>query len=123
LGGLVFGGFWVWSTYEQPIREFFGWTEPKDYEAGIAEGEVTVTIVSGDTGATISETLYEAGVTKTSGAFYDYLVGTGQNPNFVPGAFALQQKMTSAAVLEALMNPDNRRENTAQLREGLTVAQ
>ncbi|MBB4139172.1 endolytic transglycosylase MltG [Microbacterium invictum] len=123
LGGLVFGGFWVWNTYEEPIRELFGWTEPKDYEPGLAEGEATVTIVDGDTGADISATLYEAGVTKTSGVFYDYLIATGQNPDFQPGVFALQQTMTAAAALEMLMDPASKLENTAQLREGLTVAQ
>ncbi|MGV9193026.1 endolytic transglycosylase MltG [Microbacterium sp. MC2] len=124
LGGLVFGGFWVWSIYEQPIREFFGWTEPKDYEAGIAEGEATVTIASGDTGGTISETLHDAGVTKTPGVFYDYLIASGADTNLlVPGVFSLQQKMTAAAAFEALTDPANKLENTAQLREGLTVEQ
>lgn len=124
IGGLVFGGFWVWNTYEEPIREFFGWTEPKDYEEGLAEGEATITVVSGDTGATISETLHEAGVTKTPGVFYDYLISSGQtNPDFVPGVFTLQQKMTAAAAFEAIMDPANKLENTAQLREGLTVEQ
>lgn len=121
IGGIVAGGLWVWNTYEEPIRDLFGWSEPKDYEAGIAEGEALVTIVSGDTGATISERLFEAGVTKTSGAFYDHLISTGQNPTFVPGVFTLQKQMTSAAALEALMDPANKQENTAQLREGLTV--
>lgn len=121
VGGIAAGALWVWNTYEEPIRDLFGWSEPKDYEAGLAEGEALVTIVSGDTGATISERLFEAGVTKTSGAFYDHLISSGQNPTFVPGVFTLQQKMTSAAALEALMDPANKQENTAQLREGLTV--
>jgi len=123
LGGLVVGGFWVWNTYEDQIRAVMGWEEPKDYEAGIAEGEATLTIVSGDTGADISRTLFDAGVTKTSDAFYSYLIDSGQNPSFVPGVFTLQQKMTSEAALEAIMDPANKQENTAQLREGLTVAQ
>jgi UPF0755 protein len=123
LGGIVVGGLWVWNTYEDEIRAVMGWEEPKDYEPGLAEGEATLTIVSGDTGSTISETLFEAGVTKTSDAFYSYLIDTGQNPSFVPGVFTLQQKMTSEAALEAIMDPANKQENTAQLREGLTVAQ
>lgn len=121
LGGIVAGGFAVWNTYEGPIRSFMGWEEPKDYEEGIAEGEASVTIVSGDTGATISTTLYQTGVTKTDSAFYDYLIKTGQNPEFQPGVYTLQQKMTSAAALKALEDPANRRENTAQLPEGLTL--
>lgn len=121
LGGIVAGGFAVWNTYESQIRSFMGWEEPKDYEDGIAEGEATVTIVSGDTGASISTSLYQAGVTKTDEAFYDYLISTGQNPEFQPGVYTLKQKMTSAAALTMLEDPASRRENTAQLPEGLTM--
>ncbi len=84
-GGVAAGGLWVWNTYEDRIRELMGWEEPKDYEPGMANGEAFVTIASGDTGGPISEALYNAGVTKTPEAFYDYLIDTGQNPPFVPG--------------------------------------
>ncbi|WP_336632790.1 MULTISPECIES: endolytic transglycosylase MltG [unclassified Microbacterium] len=123
VGGIAAGGFVVWTTYEDKIRAFMGWEEPKDYEEGIAEGDATVTIVSGDTGSTISTSLFNAGVTKTSAAFYDYLVSTRQNPTFQPGVYALKQKMTSAAALVALQDPASRRDNTAQLPEGLTIDQ
>lgn len=122
-GGIAVGTLWVWNTYEEQIREVMGWEEPKDYEAGMANGEALVTVVSGDTGQSISQTLYEAGVTKTPEAFYEYLVDTGQNPPFVPGVFQLQQQMTSAAALEAIMDPANKLENSALVREGLTVDQ
>lgn len=121
LGGIVGGGFYVWNTYEDKIRAFMGWEEPKDYEDGIAEGDATVTIVTGDTGSTISISLFQAGVTKTDTAFYDYLIKTGQNPDFQPGVYALKQKMSSEAALKALEDPTSRRENTAQLPEGLTM--
>ncbi|GAA4064210.1 hypothetical protein GCM10023065_14370 [Microbacterium laevaniformans] len=121
LGGIVGGGFYVWNTYEDKIRAFMGWEEPKDYEDGIAEGDATVTIVTGDTGSTISTSLFQAGVTKTDTAFYDYLIKTGQNPDFQPGVYTLKQKMSSAAALKALEDPSSRRENTAQLPEGLTM--
>lgn len=123
LGGLVGGGFALWNTYEDKIRAFMGWEEPKDYDAGMAEGEAMVTIITGDNGSTISQTLYEAGVTKKPGAFYDYLIATAQDPPFQPGVYRLQKKMTSAAALEALLDPANKQNNTAQLREGLTVDQ
>lgn len=123
LGGIAGGGWYVWTTYEEQIREVMGWEEPKDYEAGLANGEVYVTIVSGDTGGPISQSLYEAGVTKTPEAFYDYLIENGENPPFVPGVFKLQKQMTSEAALAALLDPANKMENTAQLREGLTVDQ
>ncbi|MFI8631976.1 endolytic transglycosylase MltG [Microbacterium sp. NPDC077663] len=124
LGGLVAGGFYVWNTYEDQIRAVMGWEEPKDFEAGLAEGEASVTIVSGQTGADISQTLFDAGVTKTSDAFYSYLIDSGEDPNVLkPGVYSLQQKMTSEAAFAALLDPANKQEYTAQLREGLTVAQ
>ncbi|GAA5027395.1 endolytic transglycosylase MltG [Microbacterium fluvii] len=123
LGGIAAGGLWVWNTYEDKIREVMGWEEPKDYEDGLAHGEAVLTIVSGDTGQSISQSLYEEGVTKTSEAFYDYLIDSGQNPTFEPGSYGLQLQMTSAAALAAIQDPENRLENTAQLREGLTVDQ
>lgn len=121
LGGLAAGGLYVWTTYEDKIREVMGWEEPKDYEEGMATGDATVTIESGFTGAPISQALYDAGVTKTPDAFYDYLIESGQNPTFQPGVYQLQQKMTSEAALEALMDPANRMEYTAQIPEGFTV--
>ena len=121
LGGLALGGLWVWNTYENQIRAVMGWEEPKDYAAGLANGEVLVTIAEGDTGSPISQTLYDSGVTKTPEAFYDYLIDTDQNPTFQPGAYSLQYEMTSEAALAALLDPASKRENTAQIPEGFTV--
>lgn len=123
LGGLTAGGFYVWNTYEDKIRAFMGWEEPRDYDAGMATGEVSVTVVSGDNGSSISQTLFNSGVTKTASAFYDYLIATAQDPTFQPGVYSLQQQMTSEAALAALLDPANKQEFTAQLREGLTVEQ
>ncbi len=123
LGGAAGGAWYAWTTYEDKIREVMGWEEPKDYEAGMANGEVYVTVAPGDTGLPISQSLYAAGVTKTEEAFYDYLIDSGENPPFVPGVFKLQKQMTSEAALAALLDPANKMENTAQLREGLTVEQ
>lgn len=121
VGGAVTGGLWVWNTYETQIRDLMGWSEPKDFEEGLAHGEAFVTIADGDTGSPISQALFTAGVTKTPDAFYDYLLDEGEDPPFVPGVFQLQLQMTSAAALDALMDPANKRENTAQIPEGFTV--
>lgn len=124
LGGLVAGGFYVWNTYEDQIRAVMGWEEPKDFEPGLAEGETSITILSGQSGADISQTLFDAGVTKTSDAFYSYLIDSGEDPNVLtPGVYSVQMKMTSEAAFDALLDPANKQEYTAQLREGLTVAQ
>ncbi|WP_109209470.1 MULTISPECIES: endolytic transglycosylase MltG [Microbacterium] len=121
LGGITAGGLYVWTTYEDKIREVMGWEEPKDYEAGMATGEAFVTIESGFTGQPISEALHSAGVTKTADAFYDYLIKSGQNPTFQPGVYKLQKQMTSEAALAMLLDPANKQEFTAQIPEGFTV--
>ncbi|BDV30598.1 endolytic transglycosylase MltG [Microbacterium terricola] len=121
LGGLAAGGLWVWNSYEPQIRELMGWEEPLDYEDGMATGEAVIEVVDGDTGQSISPKLYEAGVTMTPEAFYSYLVDTGQNPPFVPGVFQLQKKMTSEAALAAILDPENKLENSAVIPEGRTV--
>lgn len=123
LGGIAGAGLWVWNTYEEQIREVMGWQEPQDFEEGLAHGEALVTISSGDTGSPISQSLYEAGVTKTPEVFYDYLIDTAQNPTFQPGVYKLQMQMSSPAALDALMDPENKLENSALAREGLTVEQ
>lgn len=123
LGGIAGGGWYVWTTYEDKIREVMGWEEPKDYEAGLANGEALVTISSGDNPSDISLSLAEAGVTKTPDAFYDMLIDEGVNPTFYPGVYRLQLQMTSAAALAALQDPANKLENSALIREGLTVEQ
>lgn len=115
------GLFVVWNTYEEQIRDVFGWTEPAEYAEGEATGEATVTIAPGDDGSAISAALFEAGVTRTESTFYDYLIASAQNPPFQPGVYALQQRMTSEAALTALLDPASKQENLAQLREGLTV--
>ncbi|MFB7891048.1 endolytic transglycosylase MltG [Microbacterium sp. NPDC056044] len=121
LGGIAAGGLYVWNTYEDKIREVMGWEEPKEYEAGLANGEAFVTIAQGDTGSPISQSLYDAQVTKTPDAFYDYLIKSGQNPPFQPGVYKLQRQMTSEAALAMLLDPANKQEFTAQIPEGFTV--
>jgi len=121
LGGVAAGGLWVWNAYQPQIRAFMGWEEPKDYEDGIAEGEATITIQSGDGGQQISQTLFDAGVTKTPQAFYDMLIGLSPQPIFYPGVYRLQQKMSASAALAALQDPASKLDYTTQLREGLTV--
>ena len=120
-GGLTAAGFWAWNTYGPVVAEKLGWDGPHDYEAGEATGEALITIEEGDGGEAISSTLFEAGVTLRADSFYDHLIEIGKVPTFYPGVYQLQQKMTSAAALEALQNPANKLENTVALQEGWTV--
>lgn len=123
VAGAAAGGVWVWNTYGDKISDALGWGPAKDYAAGEATGEALVTVYENDTGAEVSKSLYDAGVTKTEDVFYDMLIDEGINPTFYPGVYQLQQKMTAAAALDALENPDNKMEHSALIREGLTVEQ
>lgn len=122
LGGAVAGGVALWNVYGDRISEVMGWGEPKDYEEGVATGETLVTISSGDTGSQVSAALHRAGVTKTEHVFYDMLVKENIAKTFYPGVYRLQTKMTAAAALAALDDPANKLENSALIREGLSIA-
>ncbi len=121
IGGIVGAGVWAWNAYGDKISDALGWGEPEDWEPGLATGEVLVTISEGDTGAPVSTALYEAGVTRTEDVFYDYLVTENIAVTFYPGIYSLQEKMTAEAALEALQNPENKRENSASVGEGATI--
>ncbi|KJL46328.1 putative aminodeoxychorismate lyase [Microbacterium hydrocarbonoxydans] len=122
LGGLAAGGAWVWNTYGDKISDAMGWGDPKDWEPGLATGEAMVTISEGDTGQPVSQALFDAGVTRTEDVFYDYLVEENVSATFYPGVYRLQKKMTAAAALEALQNPENKLENTVSVAEGGTIS-
>lgn len=122
-GGLTAAGVVVNNVYGEQIRERLGWGEPKDYDASQQPGpDVNVTISEGDSGAAISETLFEAGVTKTSDAVYDYLVGLDTQPNFFPGVYTLQTKLPSSVAVEQLVDPARKLERAMLIREGETAA-
>ncbi len=121
LGGLTAGGVWVWNTYGEKIQEFLGTGESKDYEAGLAEGEVMFTIHPGDGGLQISYALFEAGVTKSDEIFYDWLRENPPTPTFYPGTYQLQEKMTAAAAAAVLGDVNNKVSNAVLLREGETL--
>ncbi|MFD6699162.1 MULTISPECIES: endolytic transglycosylase MltG [unclassified Microbacterium] len=123
IAGAAGGGLWVWNTYGDKISEVMGWGPAKDFEAGQATGNALVTIKKGDGGQQISQALYDAGVTKTSGVFYDMLVKDNVVTTFYPGVYKLQLKMTAAAALKALDDPKNKMQNSAVLPEGLSVTE
>lgn len=123
VGALVLVGVNLWNTYGDRVQGFFGASEPYDFEPGMATGEARVTIVSGDTGQSLSPKLFDAGVTKTANSLYQYMIDENVGFTFQPGVYRLQQQMTSQAVLTALQDPASRLDNSVQLREGLTVAQ
>ncbi|MGO1744913.1 MAG: endolytic transglycosylase MltG [Microbacterium gubbeenense] len=123
IAALAFGGWWAAKQIGGPIGDFFGVNaEPTDYEEGLATGEAVIAIEQGDTGWEVSQKLNEAGVTMTESVFYDMLVSAQQNPEFRPGVYELQQKMTASAALTTLTDPDSRLPGVVY-PEGYTITQ
>lgn len=116
------GGFAAaWILFEDRVREVLGWELPTDYEGDGNGVEVDVTITSGQIGSDIAQTLYDSGVTMTFDAFYDLLLSLDEQPNFIPGTYALEQEMSAQSALDALLDESNRKVNSAVIREGLTL--
>lgn len=122
LGGIAGAAWWVWTNYEDKVREIMGWELPNDY-VGTGNGEeVIITIRPGEIGSTIAANLHQAGVTMTYDAFYDLLVeieeSTGSPVNFATGNYTLQKEMSAQAAFDALMDPANRVTNLLMIPEG-----
>lgn len=116
------GAWYVWSNYESQVREVLGWELPNDY-AGTGNGtEVLVTIYSGEIGSDVATSLFEQGVTMTFDAFYDLLLAD-PTISFVPGTYRLQEEMSARSALDALLDPANKVELSATVREGLRAGE
>ena len=123
LAGLAGGAVALaWANFEPQIREVFGFELPNDYEGTGNGTEVLVTITPGEIGADIATTLEEQGVTMTYDAFYNLLLADASIA-FQPGTYGLQEEMSAQSALEILVDPANRVESTATIREGLRAGQ
>ena len=121
LGGLGAAGAYLWSQFGERISLAMGWTS-NDYE-GEGHGETVIVITEGEIGSDVADSLAEAGVVKTSEAFYELLLAQETPVDFLPGSYKMRFEMSSASALEALQDPDNRMAFTAMIPEGKTVAQ
>jgi UPF0755 protein len=100
-----------------------GWEPSIDY-SGTGDGQAaTITILPGQIGSDVADSLAKAGVTKTAAAFYDLLLKQKTAPNFEPGTYKLEKQMSAQAALTALSNPANRVVSKVVIPEGSTVAQ
>ncbi len=117
---IAVGGVYAWTTYEDKIREVFGWELPNDYSGSGNGVEAIVVIQSGDIGGDVAQTLEAAKVTMTFDAVYNYLLA---NPeiSFQPGNYRLQQQMSAEAAITALQDPANKILNSVTIPEGTTA--
>lgn len=116
LGG---AGAYLWGQYGERISLALGWSS-NDY-AGAGHGEVVVTIRSGDIGEDVARTLEEAGVVKTSQAFYELLLEQDPAVDFQIGSYLLKLEMSAQAALDALRDPANKVELTVTIPEGMAA--
>lgn len=119
LGGLAAVGGYFWSQYGAQISLAMGWTS-NDYE-GEGEGDVLITITSGEVGSDVAASLAQADVVKTSDAFYELLLAQDPQVEFQVGTYQLKQRMSSQAALDALQDPANRMELTVTVPEGMAA--
>ena len=116
LGG---AGVYLWSQYGERVSLAMGWTT-NDYE-GEGHGEAIVTIREGDIGEDVAKTLADAGVVKTSQAFYELLLAQDTPVDFQIGSYRLKLEMSSQAALDALRDGANKVELTVVLPEGISA--
>jgi len=91
---------------------------PTDY-AGPGTGEVQVEVQEGDTGEAIGETLVEAGVVQSVGAFVSAAAAEPESAGIQPGTYALREEMSAAGAIDLLLSPESRVNLQVQLIEGL----
>ncbi|WP_213814693.1 endolytic transglycosylase MltG [Glaciihabitans sp. dw_435] len=112
---------YAWANFEGPIRKVLNIELPIDY-TGTGNGQdTTVTVVSGDVGETIAESLHAAGVTMTKEAFYNLLLAKSEQPVFQPGTYKLQKHQSAASALTALLDPKNLVVSNVLIPEGTTI--
>lgn len=123
LAGIGAAGAWyVWTNYESQVREVLGWELPNDYEGAGNGTEVFVTIYAGEIGSDVATSLVEQGVTMTFDAFYELLLAD-DSIAFIPGTYRLQEEMSARSALDALLDPSNKVELSATVREGLRAGE
>ena len=116
------GAWYVWSNYENQVREVLGWQLSNDYEGSGNGTEVLVTIYAGEIGADVATSLVDQGVTMTFESFYELLLAD-ESIAFVPGTYRLFEQMSARSALDALLDPANKVELSATVREGLRAGE
>jgi UPF0755 protein len=120
LGGA--GAGIIYAAFGPQIRHVMGWEPSTDYTSTIGNGKsTTITILPGQIGADVANSLAKAGVTKTPSAFYDLLLKQKKAPNFEPGTYKLGEQISAKAALIQISNPANRVISKVVIPEGFSL--
>ena len=94
-------------------------THAEDYK-GKGEGEVTVTIPEGASGADIGDILQSKGVVASGKAFTNAVRNNPKGSTIQPGTYKLKKKMSANAALQALLDPESKGDHTLTITAGST---
>jgi UPF0755 protein len=115
VGGVGFVGSRVFDFVADRLS-----AAPADYP-GPGQGQVTVTIEEGASGAQIGETLEGADVIADASLFADLAAADPQGASIQPGEYEMVRQMSSADALQLLISGGNRVSYAVTIPEGLTV--
>ncbi len=116
LGALIAGAaFFLQGPITSLVERF---QPPEDY-SGAGTGEVVFMINEGDGGETIAANLEEQDIVASSEAFIEEVTSRSEQPTFYPGAYRMANRMSAEDALDALLDPENKLENTFVIQEGL----
>ena len=116
--GLVAGASYV--AYDQLFNS--STTSSDDYP-GPGSGSVEVTIDKEASGRAIGQTLVEAGVVKSVGAFVRQFEKTSAAMSIRPGTYRLKQQMSASGALAALLDETNRVDSTVTIGSGQKLSE
>ena len=91
----------------------------EDYK-GEGEGEVTVTIPEGASGADIGDILQSKGVVASGKAFTNAAKNNPKGTTIQPGTYKLKKKMSASSALQALLDPESKGDHTLTVIAGST---
>ena len=92
-------------------------THAEDYKG---EGEGTVTIPEGASGADIGDILQSKGVVASGKAFTNAAKNNPKGTTIQPGTYKLKKKMSASSALQALLDPESKGDHTLTVIAGST---
>ena len=116
--GLLAGASYV--AYDQLFNSS---TTASDDFPGPGTGSVEVTIVENSSGRDIGQTLVDAGVVKSVGAFVRQFEKTPASMSIRPGTYRLKQQMSAAGALAGLLDETNRVDSTVTVGSGQKLSE
>jgi UPF0755 protein len=93
-----------------------------DYDGQKRGQEVVIEISEGETGSQIATKLYQAGVVKSSLAFFRIAVTDARSERIAPGGHTIETRIPAALALEQLLDPD-RIINLIRVRDGARISE